>query len=166
MHKKINWLLSSEYGYLIIVVFLIILTNVLLDFNFVQGESMHPTLLEGELVVSENISSYLNTFHRGDIVIADPNNSPVLVIKRVIAVPGDKVEYKDGQFWINDEKLEEDYIIDNPSERVEREVQSFTLGNDEYYIVGDNRNFSHDSLAYGPIHVSRLKAKLIFGFKF
>ena len=166
MNKKINWLLNSEHGYLLIVIFLIILTNILLDFNFVQGESMHPTLLEGELVISENVSSYLNKFNRGDIVIADPSNSPVLVIKRVIAVPGDKVEYKDGQFWINDEKLNETYIIDNPSERAEREVQPFVLSDDEYYIVGDNRNFSYDSLAYGPIHVSRLKAKLIFSFKF
>lgn len=90
--------MNSEYGYLIIVIFLIILTNVLFDFNFVQGESMHPALLEGELVISENVSAYLNEFNRGDIVIADPNNSPLLVIKRVIAVPGDKVEYKDGQF--------------------------------------------------------------------
>lgn len=143
--------------------FIVITTNVLLGFNVVDGKSMMPTLKENNIVISSKILLTQQSIKRGDLVIAKNNANSLLVIKRVIGVPGDTIDYRAGQFFINGELFEEDYIIDNLSERIkDYVVESIFLGPDEYFIAGDNRNFSHDSRAYGPIDISLIKGKVIF----
>lgn len=143
------------------VVFLVLITNTLLSFNFVQGDSMHSTLKDGDFVLSERVSVCTRSLRRGDIVIADPNTSPVLVIKRVIGIPGDTISFAAGVFTLNGDILDEDYIIDNITERIPVSISELKLGEGEYFIVGDNRNFSYDSLDYGPVHIRNIRAKVI-----
>lgn len=122
---------------------------------------MNPTLMEGDLIISDNASIWLRSIKRGDIVIADPNNSPVLVIKRVVGVPGDTISFSNGQMSVNGEALNEDYIIDKVAERTETTIDGLVLGEGEYFIVGDNRNFSYDSLDYGPVYIDYIEAKVL-----
>lgn len=83
------------------------------------------------------------------------------VIKRVIGIPGDTISYQNGQFTVNGEILEEEYILDDPAYRQPRVVAAITLGEGEYFIAGDNRNHSDDSIHYGPVHISRIKGKVV-----
>lgn len=83
------------------------------------------------------------------------------VIKRVIGVPGDTISYRNGQFTVNGNVLEEGYILDDPAYRQPRLVNDIVLGEGEYFIAGDNRNHSDDSIHYGPVHISRIKGKVV-----
>lgn len=164
MKKAVNWILTSDYGYLVLVLIMVIVINIFLEFHFVSGDSMNNTLKNKDVVVAEKVSVWTQNINRGDIIIAIPNNSPKMVIKRVIGIPGDTISYQDGKFTVNGTVLDESYILDDPSQRQPRIVQQITLGKDEYFIAGDNRNNSDDSIHYGPVNISNIKGKVLIHF--
>jgi len=166
MKKAINWIFVSDYGYLAMVVIIVILTNLFLEFHFVSGPSMMNTLHSGDIIVAEKVSVWTKSINRGDIIIATPYNNSVAVIKRVIGVPGDVISYHDGIMNVNGIDLVEKYIIDEPSSRVPRTVNNLKLGEGEYFIAGDNRNNSDDSIHYGPVYITNIRAKVLLHFGF
>lgn len=116
----------------------------------VQGVSMEPTLNGGQVGRSLNIG--LDSIERGDIVVVAmaPDEH---VIKRVIGLPGDTVQYTLNTVYVNGEALEENYIKQEVMEEGIRldNVGPYVLEADEYFILGDNRANSLDSRGYGPI---------------
>ena len=125
----------------------------ILNINIVSGQSMEPNYYNGELVLSSNLPK----LHRGSIVVAKSPNER-LVIKRLIAVPGDTVEFLDGKLYLNGELTEEDYI---KKEECDSDNLSYTLSDDEYFISGDNRCNSLDSRKYGPLNKKNILASVI-----
>ncbi len=112
----------------------------------VDGESMNDTLYSGERLLIEKVSRYYGGLERFDIVVFNPENeSDALYIKRIIGLPGETVRIdSEGTIYINGEALEEDYgreVILDPG----RAWEEITLGEDEYFVMGDNRNDSLDS---------------------
>jgi signal peptidase I len=93
---------------------------------------------------------------RGDIVVfrypRDPSRD---FIKRVVALPGETVEIKAGQVYVNNQRLEEPYIMDNPTYSKEPAV----VLPDQYFVLGDNRNNSSDSHVWGPVPVDNVIGK-------
>ena len=132
----------------------------IVDLTAVLGQSMEPTLQTGDIMIVNKISNNLGTdYKRGDIVIV---NSPIedkLYIKRVIALPNDKVVINDGSFYINDHKLNENYLKDNTITKETTIINSWHLEPDEYFLVGDNREKSNDSRKFGPIKRSDFVGK-------
>ena len=130
----------------------------------VKGTSMTPTLKDGQFYFCNKLKYTLETPERYDIVSCyynDDNNSSDMqrkfmtgtekvYVKRVIGLPGERVTIdEDGCFYINGEKLEDD-----PMYGVNDTLGTYTdvlLGEDEYYVVGDNRNDSWDSRGVGPV---------------
>jgi signal peptidase I len=107
----------------------------------IEGFSMLPTLEEGEYVIIDKLSYYLDDPERGDIIVLHfPNDRSRDFIKRVIGVPGDHIEIGDGQVRINGEVLEEPYINAEPSYSGSWDVPA-----NSYFVLGDNRNNSSDS---------------------
>lgn len=114
----------------------------------VDGDSMYPTLHDGDNLIVDKISYRFNDPERFDVIIFPyPQNEKVFYIKRVIGLPGETIQIDyDGNIYIDDEILEEDYgyeVMVNPGIAAE----PITLGEDEYFVLGDNRNESNDSRA-------------------
>jgi signal peptidase I len=142
----------------------------------VDGVSMVPSLQNTEHLL-ENRLAYRNIeiggkryylFHapkRGDIVVINPpvaHDKPF--IKRMIGLPGDTILIRDGKVMVNGVALNETYIAETPRYTYPTSGQPYTLGPDEYFVLGDNRNASEDSHFFGPIHASAIMGKTWIAF--
>lgn len=108
----------------------------------VKQTSMNPGLVEGDTV----LASTLPTFEYDTIVTTDAWAED-LYVKRLIGKPGDTIEFVDGQLYRNGEAIDEPQTI-----RDEDDTYTITLGEDEYWLLGDNRPRSADSRAFGAVH--------------
>lgn len=120
---------------------------------YVKGASMEPNFYDHEYLIIDEISYRFNDPDRGDIVVfkypKDPNQ---YFIKRVIGLPGEKVEIKDGRVFIDNQPLVEDYLADDVLTRLPlRGYGDLTLADGEYFLLGDNRDQSLDSRHFGPV---------------
>lgn len=121
--------------------------------RYIPSESMVPTLEVNDRLIIEKISYRFQPPQRGDIIVFWPNDqlrreNPSLkdaFIKRVIGLPGDKVEVKNGEVLVNGTVLEENYTAEEPSYQWGPEV----VPDDSYLVLGDNRNNSYDSHYWG-----------------
>lgn len=130
----------------------------------VIGSSMYPTLQDKEYGISNVIGTKLGTIDRFDIVIIHIEEKNEYIVKRVIGLPGETVSYEDGQLYINGEAMDEpflneDYVNTYEDGTFMSDVEPITLGDDEYYCLGDNRPHSSDSRYYGPFSKEDIIAK-------
>jgi len=126
-----------------------------IDYYTINGYSMSPTLENESLVF---INKLTENYNRGDIILVKrPDYSQ---ITRVIGLPNDRVEIKDGKVMVNGALLEEPYIS---NQEITRGSVFITLKTDQYYILGDNRkiNASLDSREFGPISKKEIIGKLL-----
>lgn len=128
----------------------ILLSYVIVAFGLVRismiGESMSPTLADGNSIIVNKMVYRFSSPKRFDVVVFKQNGSEhsYYNIKRVIALPGETVQIKDGEIYINGEKLEEEYDFDAISNGGLAN-EAITLDSKEYFVLGDNRNASEDS---------------------
>ena len=143
----------------IIAVALAMIINVFLGgATLVKGESMEPTLHNKEVLIVSKIPAYTGKFQRSDIVILDsPDKKDEYYVKRIIGLPGEKVDIVDGRVFINEKLLKEYYIGDLPTEIYQD--STWKLGDDEYFVMGDNRKpgASNDSRLFGPVKRTALE---------
>lgn len=147
MEKK-NSLLKDIIEILIgAAIISLILVNFILKPYKVNGTSMYPTLKDGDFGYSFIITKKLG-INRFDTVVIEVNTTDVekLLVKRVIGMPNETVEIKNNKLFINGEYIEQTFIEPD----VYTEDLYITLGEDEYYCLGDNRPVSRDSRYYGP----------------
>lgn len=147
------------------IVFLIILTAIIITRIFffspirVNGTSMYPTLQDKEFMILNKIS-LKQGINRFDIVVVQENNK--YIIKRVIGLPGESVMYKDSKLYINGKVIEDNY-----SKTTTNDFDNVILGENEYFVMGDNRAVSSDSRIIGPVNIKNIKGKtnlIIFPF--
>lgn len=128
----------------------ILLTYVIVAFGLVRismiGESMSPTLADGNSIIVNKMVYRFSSPKRFDVVVFKQNGSEhsYYNIKRVIGLPGETVQIKDGEIYIDGEKLEEEYDFDAISNGGLAN-EAITLDSKEYFVLGDNRNASEDS---------------------
>lgn len=139
------------------------LIAVILNFMFwpfsIDGSSMENTLTDGEYVIVSKILADKSCIKRGDLIICKLNNGKkdINIIKRVIGLPGDTIEIKDGNIILNNQLLNENYIKENFTLG---EIK-ITLSENQLFILGDNRTISFDSRKIGPITYNDIKAKVL-----
>lgn len=155
-----------------IVLYLFIITP-----NEVDGPSMEPNFVTGDLLFTSKIHKWFNgtgvgkalglNYKRGDVVVFQkPGLSDF--VKRIIAVPGDTIAIEDGTFYINGQALEEEYDLKNALRRDGTFLKDgdlpIKLDSDEYFLSGDHRDVSHDSRSLGLIKRDWIKGKVVFRF--
>lgn len=138
----ITWLLLIV---LTITASYFITTNVFVK-TAVAGVSMEPTLMEGQVVIVNKIEYYLKSPKRNDVIVYKQSNREhsYYEIKRVIGLPGETVKIKNGIIYINDEVLKEK-IKTETIENAGLAEEGIKLDDNEYFVLGDNRNDSEDS---------------------
>lgn len=169
-YEVFDWLRTICIGVLagvFIVVFLV-------QRDDVYGSSMQPTLTQGDILFTQKLSTYFDTFKRGDIVVLDGSNmegytKKEYLIKRVVGLPGETIRIADGNVYIKPADstefylLQENYLPEGTKTIVMDDGKSkgydeITLGENEYYCMGDNRPVSNDSRNLGPFTADRIIA--------
>jgi signal peptidase I len=120
----------------------------------VNGSSMEPTLHNGQFLIVSKVTYWIYPPERGDIIVLHPNVSAEEYIKRVVGLPGERVEIRDGAVWVDGVMLEEPYIANYPTYS-----GSWSLGEGEYLVLGDNRDNSSDSHSWGPLPEENIVGK-------
>lgn len=120
---------------------------------YVKGQSMEPSFYEHEyLIVDELTYRFRNPEHGEVVVFRSPTQEGDYLLKRVIAVPGERVKIEDNKVVIYNEDHPEGVVLDEYylTEETPGSVM-YTLGTDQYFVLGDNRDASYDSRRFGPV---------------
>ena len=142
-----------------------LLTNFVAKPIRVEGSSMYPTLKDGEIGITNVFSVKFQSVDRFDVVIIYNEERGEYWVKRIIGIPGDTLESKNDVLTINGEEVEqyfldEAYVADVQQEGLfTSDFGPVTLGEDEYWLMGDNRIRSEDSRMHGPFHSRELIGK-------
>lgn len=140
----------------------------------VDGKSMAPTLLDQEIGVMNIFAARFLEIKRSDIVVVDSKSNGDKWVKRVIGLPNETVSAKDNIIYINGEPLSEpyldsEYVTNNSRNNIfTQDFEEVTLAEDEYFLMGDNRNESMDSRTVGPFKRNHIKGNgmlIIFPFE-
>jgi len=154
----------------IVVISLVIIIPVryfLIQPFYVKGASMEPNFYDHEYLIVDEISYRFNEPSRGDIVVFRyPRDPQEYFIKRMIGLPGESVQFKDGQVIIYNKENPDGVVLDEPYlpaglKTYALSEEKVNLGKDEYFVLGDNRNSSKDSRSFGPVNRSYLTGKVL-----
>ncbi len=141
--------------FLVIVAAVILLRIFVFEFVNVSGLSMYPTLHDGEFIVIYKVDY---TPVRGDIIVLD-SPEQMEIVKRVIGLPGEKLEIKGGIVYINDQALDQKYQY--PTEKKDS-MAPLVIPQGNVFVMGDNRDNSADSRVIGPITIQSIRGKMLF----
>lgn len=146
-----NSFLREVVETLLLVLAIYTLVNLSTARFVVEGSSMEPNFHTDEFIIVSRLAYIIGEPERGDVIVFHYDETRQRdFIKRVIGLPGEVVELREGRVYINGELLEEPYVREYcrvtfcPN-------RSWPLGDDEYFVLGDNRNSSQDSHDFGPI---------------
>src|SRR5579863_9914671 len=127
----------------------------------VEGTSMLPRLEDHDRLFINKFVYHFSSIHRGDVVVFHYPRDPVKsYIKRVIAVPGDRLRIDHGKVYLNGKLLEEAYVPDEY--RDTRSLPELMVPDDTYFMMGDHRSISSDSREFGPVDRELIYGKAVF----
>lgn len=166
--SKKNDTLSFFVEIIVCILVAFLLSNFVIRPVQVKGNSMYPTLKDESLGFSNILGRNISEIQRFDIVIVYLAEKDEYLVKRVIGLPGETVFYEDGQLYINGEAVEEDFLdeeyVRSYGSNFMSDVSAVTLGENQYYVLGDNRPHSSDSRVYGAFSSKDILSKGIFIF--
>ncbi|MGI6544967.1 MAG: signal peptidase I [Fastidiosipilaceae bacterium] len=149
----------------------LLLTTFVIQRNEIMGDSMSPALHNGDQVIVQKLSVRWDGLQYGDIVTMHGSMVPggygmaEDLVKRIVGRPGDLIEIKDGGVHRNGERLEESYLAEGVSTQpINPDYSAVRLGEDEYYVLGDNRDNSRDSREFGPVPHGSVIGELLIRF--
>ena len=166
-HERNNWRKEVKDWVRSIVIALVVvflLNQFVFNLSTVEGSSMEPTLVENEWLFVNRAVYLLGEPGRGDVVILeDPKQrygeKSKYLVKRIVAVPGDTLEIRNGILILNGERVSEPYV---KSLALGSSYQHITLQKDQYFVMGDNRTNSWDSRDFGPVSIDLIKGRADF----
>lgn len=152
--KTSMWVkIRSILSYVIIIVVVLLIKEFIVTPIRVNGESMDKTLQDKDIMILNKISYRFTDIKRFDIVVVKLENE--YIIKRVIGLPGEKVEYKDNKLYINGKQVKEDFKHEDTEDFILEEE----IPKGYYFVMGDNRPISLDSRVIGLIKEKQILGK-------
>lgn len=154
--KSRKWIWIT-LGIIVVVIFFLFKSIFPIDVYTMEGVSMEPTIIAGQSLVLDKFDT---NYQHGDIVVFKYKTGAL--VKRVVALPGETIEVKEGAIFINGQKLVTPAILkvhfnlDHLQSSVSR-----TLGTGEYFMIGDNTAESYDSRNFGPIKFDSILGKIV-----
>ena len=147
--EKPKGIVKELLGWIVYIAIIIGLTWLIITFvgqrTRVSGHSMEATLHDGDNLIVDKLSYHFREPKRFEIIVFPYRHKEnTYYIKRIIGLPGETVQVKDGYVYINGEKLDENYGLE-VMEAAGIAAEPIELGEDEYFVLGDNRNHSSDS---------------------
>jgi len=127
----------------------------------ILGQSMEPNYHENQRLLVDKVLPLLFGYNRGDVVIVRSPIQDIELIKRLIGKPGDTIELRDNRVYVNGTALDEPYLPPNALSNAYYDTDRWTLGTDQYFIMGDNRSFSQDSRAFGPVPADHIIGRAV-----
>lgn len=122
----------------------------------VFGQSMEPNLHPHQRLIVDKISYRLHAPQRNDIVVIDLPSMEELLVKRIVAMPGEVVEIRRGIVYVNEQPIAEPF----PHDTTPIDMAPMTLGPLSYFVLGDNRSNSNDSRAFGPVTLDQILGRV------
>jgi signal peptidase I len=140
-----------------------LITNYVFQSVQVVGVSMFPTLHDTDHYFLNRLSYHFHPPKRSDIVVIKDPTDGVFVVKRIIAMPGEAVLFKNGEVFVNGKKLAEPYVEQGKMTFTCASVceEMILCGKDQYFVLGDNRDNSFDSRMYGPVRRQNILGTVI-----
>jgi signal peptidase I len=127
----------------------------------VEGTSMLPVLEDQDRLFINKIAYRVGDIHQGDVVVFQyPGDHTKSYIKRVIALPGDRIGISEGDVYVNGKLLPEPYVPSRFAD--DRSEPEMVLGPNQYFVMGDHRSISSDSREFGPVDRSLIYGKAVF----
>ena len=161
-------ILKEWIPYIIIVLVVILIRSYIVTPVIVRGDSMYDTLKDGEVLFLSKINYRVSEIKRFDIVVIKDLDDD-LIIKRVIGLPGDNIEYKDNTLYINGKKSNQQFTEDETEDFTLEEICEIhnitcdgKIPNGMYLVLGDNRDVSADSRVKGLINRDQILGKAVF----
>lgn len=145
--------IKEAVPYIIIILVVVLIRVFIITPVRVDGSSMKNTLKDNDILLLYKLGS----IKRNDIVVLDESYDNEIIIKRIIGLPGETVAIKNGKIYINNKEYDDKFAYGETSD-----YDKITLGDDEYFILGDNRIVSKDSRYFGPVKEKEIIGKAIF----
>lgn len=151
-----DWLDIKEFikdstKYILTVILVLVIIIYVASVQQILGPSMEPTLNDGDIVLLNKFQYHLFSVKRNQIVALNYEDTKYMV-KRIIGLPGEKIEYKDNTLYINDKPYEEEFLKDVKTNDFSiKDLGYDVIPEDMYLVLGDNRENSMDSRDFGLI---------------
>lgn len=137
--------LKDTFKYIIFIIVVLVIAIYIVGIQQVVGPSMKPNFLDGDVIILDKISYNFTDIKRGDVVSLNYVDAKFL-IKRVIGVPGDYIEFKNNNLYINGKSMDETYLTNVINKDFSlKDLGYDKIPDDMYFVVGDNRENSLDS---------------------
>lgn len=163
-----NKFIKEFIPYIIIIILVVLIRSYIITPIIVRGDSMYDTLKDGEILFLSKISYHIKDIKRYDIIVIKDKDDD-FIIKRVIGLPGDKIEYKDDILYINDKPQTKRFTDDETEDFTLDEICKITetkcngkIPKNMYLALGDNRDVSADSRIKGLFTKKQILGKAIF----
>lgn len=143
--RNIKDIIKELIPYVLIVLVVVLIRTYLFTPIKVNGDSMVDTLHDGDTMILNKIGMRVNELERFQIVVIKTNDT--YLIKRIIGLPGETIEYKDGILYIDDKEMEDPYYKNNNTDDFDKVV----IPEGYYFVMGDNRSISIDSRIIGVV---------------